>query len=93
MNCGAADTAALAAAEAEIVAHLNTEHAAPAALGELLIGRAGDGWRMTGIDAEGLDLRRDGRWRAGGSISPRPGAPRRSPRRDVSLVNEARRKG
>ena len=67
----AADTAALAAAEGEIVAHLNTEHAAALTLcAQLLLGRHGDGWRMTGIDAEGLDLRREASWR--GSISPRP---------------------
>ena len=70
----AADASALAAAEAEIVAHMNADHADAIALyAERLLGRAGDGWRMTGIDPEGLDLRR--RWklaaRPPGSISPR----------------------
>jgi hypothetical protein len=55
------DAAALAAAESEIVAHMNDEHAEAIALyaGRLLL-RRGRGWRMTGIDPEGLDLRRNG---------------------------------
>jgi hypothetical protein len=55
------DGAALAAAESEIVAHMNDDHAAAVQLyaGSLLRQR-GTGWRMTGIDPEGLDLRRDG---------------------------------
>jgi heme iron utilization protein len=53
---------ALAAAEAEIVAHMNDDHAEAVALyAERLCGRAGGaGWRMTGIDPEGADLRRGG---------------------------------
>jgi putative heme iron utilization protein len=55
----AADAAALAAAEAEIVAHMNADHAeALAGYAECLLGRPGTGWRMTGIDPEGIDLRR-----------------------------------
>jgi hypothetical protein len=55
----AAATSALAAAEAAIVAQMNEEHAGAIALyAERLLGRLGDGWRMTGIDPEGLDLRR-----------------------------------
>jgi putative heme iron utilization protein len=53
------DASALAAAEPEIVAHMNTDHAGVVQLyANCLLGRAGDGWRMTGIDPEGLDLRR-----------------------------------
>jgi putative heme iron utilization protein len=53
--------AALVAAEAEIIAHMNQDHAdALDAFAEGLLGRTGSGWRMTGIDAEGCDLRRDG---------------------------------
>lgn len=56
----AGDASALAAAEAEIVAHMNADHAAALQLyANRLIGREGEGWRMTGIDPEGLDLRRD----------------------------------
>jgi heme iron utilization protein len=55
------DASALGAAEAEIVAHMNESHADAIALySERLLGRRGNRWRMTGIDPEGLDLRRDG---------------------------------
>ncbi len=54
-----ADAASLAAAETDIVAHMNDDHADALALyAERLLGRAGAGWRMTGIDPEGIDLRR-----------------------------------
>jgi heme oxygenase (biliverdin-IX-beta and delta-forming) len=54
-----ADAAALAAAELEIVEHMNTDHADAVALyAEKLLARRGAGWRMTGIDPEGIDLRR-----------------------------------
>jgi len=50
---------ALSAAEAEIVAHMNAAHADAIALyAERLLGQPGAGWRMTGIDPEGIDLRR-----------------------------------
>ena len=53
------DASALASAEAEIVAHMNADHGEAIALyAERLLGRPGDGWRMTGLDPEGLDLRR-----------------------------------
>ena len=51
----------LAEAEADIVAHMNDDHADAVQLyARNLLGLAGDGWRMTGIDPEGLDLRRGG---------------------------------
>jgi heme iron utilization protein len=51
--------ATLEAAEAEIVAHMNADHADAIALyAERLLGRAGTGWRISGIDPEGIDLRR-----------------------------------
>jgi putative heme iron utilization protein len=54
-----ADASALAAAEADIVSHMNADHADALGLyAERLLGRQGAGWRMTGIDPEGLDLRR-----------------------------------
>lgn len=54
----AGDAAALAAVEAEIVAHMNADHADAVALyATRLLGRTGEGWRMTGIDPEGVDLR------------------------------------
>ena len=56
-----ADASTLAAAEADIVAHMNQDHAeAIGQYAERLLGRAGTNWHMTGIDPEGLDLRRDG---------------------------------
>lgn len=49
---------ALAEAEAEILAHMNRDHPDAIALyAERLLGRAQGGWRLTGIDPEGLDLR------------------------------------
>jgi putative heme iron utilization protein len=51
----------LAEGEAGIVTHMNTDHADALQLyaGKLL-GLPGGDWRMTGIDAEGVDLRRGG---------------------------------
>lgn len=52
---------ALAEAEAGIVAHMNDDHADAVALyAGRLLGRAGEGWVMTGIDPEGIDLRLEG---------------------------------
>lgn len=60
----AAAAAALVAAEADILAHMNADHADAIALyAERLLGRSldpGADWRMTGIDPDGLDLRRNG---------------------------------
>ena len=54
------DASALAEAEAEIIAHMNADHADAIALyAAHLLGRQGTGWRMTGIDPEGIDLRRE----------------------------------
>lgn len=55
----AGEVAALATAEREIVEHMNADHAEAIALfAERLAQRPGPGWRMTGIDPEGIDLRR-----------------------------------
>jgi len=52
---------ALAEAEPGILAHMNRDHAEAIDLyARTLLGRSGTGWRMTGIDAEGADLRRGG---------------------------------
>ena len=49
---------ALAAAETDILEHMNADHAEAVGLyARRLLGREGDGWRMTGIDPDGLDLR------------------------------------
>ncbi len=51
----------LEVAEADIVAHMNEDHAdANQLYASVLCGRTGDGWAMTGCDPEGCDLRLDG---------------------------------
>lgn len=53
---------ALAEREAEVVAHMNEDHADAVALyANVLLGLDGDDWVMTGVDAEGADLRSGGR--------------------------------
>jgi heme iron utilization protein len=55
------DASALAAAEFEILKHMNEDHSDT--IGHYacgLLGRTGTGWRMTGIDPEGIDMRCDG---------------------------------
>lgn len=53
--------AALRDAEAEIVAHMNGEHADAVQLyAAKLLGRTGGDWILTGVDPEGADLRRGG---------------------------------
>lgn len=53
--------AALIEREADIVAHMNADHADAVDLyARMLLGRAGEGWAMTGVDPEGADLRRGG---------------------------------
>jgi hypothetical protein len=54
----AGDTGKLAAAMADIIDHMNQDHADAVALfAERLLGKSGSGWQMTGIDPEGIDLR------------------------------------
>ncbi len=56
-----AGSAALAAHEADIVAHMNADHTHAVALyAKVLLGRTGADWRMTGCDPEGIDLRHGG---------------------------------
>lgn len=58
----ASGAGALAAAEAEIVAHMNGDHAeALQLIARHLLAEDGEGWRMTGVDPEGADLRLGGR--------------------------------
>ncbi|MDA1308158.1 MAG: pyridoxamine 5'-phosphate oxidase family protein [Proteobacteria bacterium] len=53
---------ALQAAEADIVAHMNDDHAdAVQAYASELLGMPGKGWRLTGCDSEGVDMRLDGK--------------------------------
>jgi hypothetical protein len=54
----AGNASALAAAEPGIVEHTNSDHADAVALyAARLLLKDGEGWRMTGIDPEGIDLR------------------------------------
>jgi putative heme iron utilization protein len=56
----ARDAAALAAAEPDILAHMNADHTDAVTLfAARLLRRPGAGWRMTGIDPEGIDLRHE----------------------------------
>ncbi len=58
---GAPASTALIEREADIVNHMNEDHRDAIDLyATRLLGRAGAGWRMTGIDADGFDLRRAG---------------------------------
>lgn len=55
--------AAIARAEPGILGHMNTDHAdAVDHFAGRLLGRGGLGWRMTGIDPDGADLRLGGRF-------------------------------
>jgi putative heme iron utilization protein len=57
---------ALAAIEEDVLTHMNEDHGAAICLyAQRLCGQQGEGWRMTGIDAEGCDLR------AGGAVARR----------------------
>jgi putative heme iron utilization protein len=54
------DAATLASAGSDITDHMNRDHADALDLyATRLLGRSGAGWRMSGIDPEGVDLRRD----------------------------------
>ena len=56
-----ASAAALMAAEADIVSHMNDDHADAVRLyATNLLGLAGQEWVMTGVDPEGCDLRNGG---------------------------------
>ena len=54
-------SAGLAEAEEGIVAHMNEDHADAVQLyAHRLLKRTGNGWKMTGIDRAGIDLRKGG---------------------------------
>lgn len=56
-----AATGWLSAAEPEVLHHMNVDHAQTLDLyAHRLLGLAGEGWRLTGVDPEGGDLRRFG---------------------------------
>lgn len=86
-----AQTGDLAAAEADIVAHMNEDHGDAVQLYATgLLGLDGDGWTLTGVDPEGCDLRR------GGTIARLPfeqvvNGPEEARAALVSLVRKARK--
>ncbi|MPY70295.1 MAG: DUF2470 domain-containing protein [Alphaproteobacteria bacterium] len=83
---------ALTGAEADICAHMNADHADAVALfARHLLGRGGEGWRMTGIDAEGCDFRLGGAV-ARLAFSARVDGPAAARDALVALTAEARRK-
>ena len=56
-----APTAELVACEVDVLTHMNQDHRDAIQLyANVLLGRDGDGWTMTGVDVEGADLRRAG---------------------------------
>ncbi len=56
-----ADRAELAEAEPGILRHMNDDHGdAVQIIAEQILGLAGTGWVLAGVDPEGCDLRRDG---------------------------------
>jgi putative heme iron utilization protein len=55
------ESAPLAESEPEIIEHMNADHADAVQLyATRLLGQGGEGWRLTGVDPEGADLRRGG---------------------------------
>ena len=54
------DPGAVAAAEGDIVAHMSEDHSAAIQLYARAAGSRELGWRMTGVDVEGIDLRLGG---------------------------------
>jgi putative heme iron utilization protein len=56
------DTETLALREPDVVEHMNDDHADAVELyATVLLGLPGGGWKLTGIDPEGCDLRLGGR--------------------------------
>ena len=60
---GRAAVRAISESKAGIMEHMNSDHDNAVDLyAQKLLGRRGDGWRMVGIDGDGADLERDGRF-------------------------------
>ena len=60
---GGAAVRAISESKAGIMEHMNSDHDNAVDLyAQKLLGRRGDGWRMVGIDGDGADLERDGRF-------------------------------
>jgi len=89
----AGDAAALAAGEADIVAHMNADHADAVTLyATALAGRAPGDWTMTGVDPEGADLRAHARGESARiAFDKRAADPEAARVELVRLVKRARR--
>ncbi len=71
----------MAACEAGLVEHLNADHADVVQLyARALLGRKGNGWRVIGVDPEGIDLQQ-------GANHARPRFP--TPVSDAAACREA----
>jgi putative heme iron utilization protein len=88
--CPAPPPKALVESEEGIVVHMNEDHADAVALyASKLLKLPGEGWRMTGIDSEGLDLRSGGT--VGRLALPVPvSGPEEARKALISLVTRAR---
>jgi len=83
---------AVAAVEDGVVEHMNGDHAdALDLIANRIIGRRGSGWKMCGLDPEGVDLVRDGRW-ARVAFRASVGSPGEVRSELVRLAGEARGK-
>ncbi|MEX2642611.1 MAG: DUF2470 domain-containing protein [Acetobacterales bacterium] len=81
----------LAAAEEDIIAHMNADHGdAMDLIAQVLLRRRGRGWRMTGIDPDGCDLMLEAR-RARVAFSEAVDGPEAARRVLVALTAAARK--
>lgn len=84
------DCDALVAAEAGVIDHMNKDHGdAVAAYAAGLLGSSTTGWRLVGLDPEGIDLARDGEL-ARLDFDDKVTSPREVRRALVALVERAR---
>ncbi len=82
--------AALLESETDIVRHMNDDHADAVGLyAAKLLALPGEGWRMTGIDREGIDLRRQGAV-ARLALPAAVGGPEEARQALIALVAQAR---
>lgn len=88
LDCSGA--AALAEAEPEILAHMNQDHAEAVALIARYLAKAeGEGWRLCGVDPEGIDFEGQGRHARLDFAAPVDG-PESCRKALVALTKEAR---
>jgi putative heme iron utilization protein len=89
--CDTAGAEALIAGEADIVEHMNEDHADAVQLYASVLAGAGAGeWRMTGVDPEGCDLAETGGASVRVTFDARVSDPQEARRALVKLVQRAR---